>query len=114
MFGVLIAERETRVSRNYGRLIFTTMSFQPRPFAPVRVPDNFTIPQAARECYRVYSAWLYNTSRSLWPAVRALRTTPSTTARRFSTHASHDLDNVPFQPTGVSEDRGNLDVYVRL
>lgn len=34
------------------RLIFTTMSFQPRPFAPARFPDNFTIPHAARECYR--------------------------------------------------------------
>ena len=35
-------------------------------------------------------------------------------ARRFSTHASHDRDNILFQRPGVSEDRGNLDVYVRF
>lgn len=104
-----------RVSRNCDRLIFTTrtMSFQPRPFAPVRFPDNFTIPHATRECYRfIVVGFIIHLGVYGRPCARyqpLLRCCAS-----LFLDASHDRDNVPFQRLGVLEDRGNLDVYVRF
>lgn len=104
-----------RVSRNCDRLIFTTrtMSFQPRPFAPVRFPDNFTIPHATRECYRfIVVGFIIRLGVYGRPCARYQPLLQCCTSLFLD--ASHDRDNVPFQRPGVLEDRGNLDVYVRF